>query len=238
MTTSQSDLPKLQDGTTARWIGFGQLRSPYLLNCVAQKSYNHPSDSAKQLGLCLGSVTEVNVVASYSDSQLPHLLTFNTQTTLWPNSKDALDLNVGFHSDTVDDISPVPATLKTRPTKVFRPRSLEALHRARLRSLHEQQSEEVEWDELTVDGPDVENIHTLGQLARMSGNAYALPGQKNWYDIDRAWNISFPFGWEDADDGFRGHVFFSSDNSTLVLAIKGTTLNGPTSKKDKFNDNL
>ena len=30
----------------------------------------------------------------------------------------------------------------------------------------------------------------------------------------------------------------SSDNSTIVLAIKGTTLYGPTSKKDKFNDNL
>jgi lipase ATG15 len=49
---------------------------------------------------------------------------------------------------------------------------------------------------------------------------------------------SFPFGWEDAADGFRGHVFRSSDNGTVILSIKGTTLNGPTSKKDKFNDNL
>ena len=39
-------------------------------------------------------------------------------------------------------------------------------------------------------------------------------------------------------DGFRGHVFLSPDNGTVVLAIKGTTLQGPTSKKDKFNDNL
>jgi len=30
----------------------------------------------------------------------------------------------------------------------------------------------------------------------------------------------------------------SSDNSTVVLSIKGTTLQGPTSKLDKFNDNL
>lgn len=30
----------------------------------------------------------------------------------------------------------------------------------------------------------------------------------------------------------------SEENSTVVLSIKGTTLNGPTSKKDKFNDNL
>lgn len=49
---------------------------------------------------------------------------------------------------------------------------------------------------------------------------------------------SFPYGWEDPADGFRGHVFRSSDNSTVVLSIKGTTLNGPTSRKDKFNDNL
>jgi lipase ATG15 len=49
---------------------------------------------------------------------------------------------------------------------------------------------------------------------------------------------SFPFGWEDPKDGFRGHVFVSSDNSTVILAIKGTILRGPTSKKDKFNDNL
>lgn len=49
---------------------------------------------------------------------------------------------------------------------------------------------------------------------------------------------SFPFGWEDKADGFRGHVFASPDNSTVVLSIKGTTLQGPTSKKDKFNDNL
>jgi putative lipase involved disintegration of autophagic bodies len=48
---------------------------------------------------------------------------------------------------------------------------------------------------------------------------------------------SFPFGWEEAD-GFRGHVFLSSDNSTVVLSIKGTTLQGSTSKLDKYNDNL
>lgn len=49
---------------------------------------------------------------------------------------------------------------------------------------------------------------------------------------------SFPFGWDNDEDGFRGHVFASRDNSTVVLSIKGTTLQGPTSKKDKLNDNL
>ena len=54
---------------------------------------------------------------------------------------------------------------------------------------------------------------------------------------------SYPFGWEPDQDGFRGHVFATPDNSTVVLSIKGTSAGfigggGPTSKKDKFNDNL
>lgn len=129
-------------------------------------------------------------------------------------------------------------TLKARPTTVLRPRSQTAFQDARLRGLRGGTSEEVEWDEIEVMGPYVEDLHTLDQLARMTGNAYALPGQKNWYDIDPIWNESFPFGWEDAADGFRGHVFLAQHNSTVILAIKGTTLQGPTSKKDKFNDNL
>jgi lipase ATG15 len=146
-------------------------------------------------------------------------------------------------------------SVRTRATTVYRPRSLEALHHARHRSMNYAESEKVEWVENVVDGPDVEDRHTLAQLARMSGNAYALPGQGNWYEVDPAWSIvrvacvlwdfslisfvqSFPVGWDREDDGFRGHVFLSSDNSTIVLSIKGTTLQGPTSKKDKFNDNL
>ncbi|OSD08584.1 alpha/beta-hydrolase [Trametes coccinea BRFM310] len=142
----------------------------------------------------------------------------------------------------ISDVEHAPsrtlATLQARPTTVYRPRSATSFQHARLRSLHSQESEPIEWDEVQVLGPDVEDKHTLSQLARMTGNAYALPGRKNWYDMDRNWNNSFPFGWEDTADGFRGHVFLSPDNSTAILSIKGTTLQGPTSKKDKFNDNL
>ncbi|PFH51743.1 hypothetical protein AMATHDRAFT_142006 [Amanita thiersii Skay4041] len=132
-----------------------------------------------------------------------------------------------------------PITIKATPTTVYRPRSLDALHNARMLSLRHAQSEPVEWEQIQVFGPDVQDKHTLIQLARMAGNAYALPGHTNWYDLDPAWNAvsSFPFGW-DGPDGFRGHVFLSSDNSTVILSIKGTTLQGPTSRKDKFNDNL
>jgi len=51
----------------------------------------------------------------------------------------------------------------------------------------------------------------------------------------------YPFGWD--DDGFRGHVFATPDNSTIIVSIKGTSAGwvgggGPTSKKDKMNDNI
>jgi lipase ATG15 len=53
---------------------------------------------------------------------------------------------------------------------------------------------------------------------------------------------SFPIGWEPDDDGFRGYVFASPDNTTVVLSIKGTSIpfvgGGPTTRKDKLNDNL
>jgi lipase ATG15 len=87
-------------------------------------------------------------------------------------------------------LSAFPSKVKTRPVTVYRPRSLDVLHNARLRSLQRQESavEQPIWDPVEVEGPDVEDLHTLAQLARMSGNAYALPGQHNWYDVDQAWN--------------------------------------------------
>src|ERR1700722_16590218 len=53
----------------------------------------------------------------------------------------------------------------------------------------------------------------------------------------------YMFGWEPDEDGFRGHVFATQDNSTVVLSIKGTSAGlfgggGPTAAKDKLNDNL
>lgn len=135
---------------------------------------------------------------------------------------------------------PLTISLKTRPITVYRPKSLDAHEHARLRSLHHAETEPIEWEKAVVSGPDIEDRHTLSQLARMTANAYQLPGHKNWYDLDLSWNVnaSFPFGWDTEEDGFRGHVFASRDNSTIVLSIKGTTVQGPTSKKDKLNDNL
>lgn len=74
---------------------------------------------------------------------------------------------------------PVPSwTLKAVPTTIYRPRYPQDFDHS-----------PSPWDPTEVLGPDIEDRHTLSQLARMSGNAYALPGQKNWYEIDSAWNI-------------------------------------------------
>jgi putative lipase involved disintegration of autophagic bodies len=48
---------------------------------------------------------------------------------------------------------------------------------------------------------------------------------------------NYPFDWEPDADGFRGHLFVASDNSTVVISIKGTSLaggGGPTVIKDKI----
>jgi hypothetical protein len=79
-------------------------------------------------------------------------------------------------------------TLRARPTTVYRPRSQADLQQARVRSLHNGESQKVEWETVEILGPDIEDRQTLIQLARMTGNAYALPGKKNWYDIDPKWN--------------------------------------------------
>ncbi|TDL18888.1 alpha/beta-hydrolase [Rickenella mellea] len=114
----------------------------------------------------------------------------------------------------------------------------------RLRYMANMQSEAYTWEEVEVPAPNVESRETLLHLAKMTSNSYFSPGDKGWYDLGDNWNTSFPFGWEPDDDGFRGHVFVSDDNSTVVLSIKGTSPGwlagdgGPTVKKDKLNDNL
>jgi len=85
----------------------------------------------------------------------------------------------------------------------------------------------------------------LLMLAEMTYNAYVEPADPDWYDLEDKWPTHTPFGWEPDADGFRGYVFATPDNSTVILSIKGTTASypgwgsgGPTAKKDKFNDNL
>lgn len=123
-----------------------------------------------------------------------------TEISFTPQGEYTLTHNVDFTGSSQQALFDVSSlrdgpsfSLKTRPMTVYRPRSPEALQRIRARTMRGEPSDgEVEWEEVRVAGPYIEDKHTLSQLARMTGNAYALPGQKNWYDIDVTWNTVRP----------------------------------------------
>ncbi|KAF9348451.1 putative lipase atg15 [Mortierella sp. AD094] len=97
------------------------------------------------------------------------------------------------------------------------------------------------WTREEVDAPDVTDKETIVQLSKMNYNSYTEVASPGWYDLEGNWGVNSTFGWE--EDGVRGHVFASKDNSTLIVAIKGTTAaflggGGSTAGRDKTNDNL
>ncbi|KAF9410116.1 putative lipase atg15 [Podila epigama] len=97
------------------------------------------------------------------------------------------------------------------------------------------------WTKETVAAPDVTDRETILQLAKMNYNSYTEVDSPGWYDLEGRWTVNSTFGWE--EDGVRGHVFLSQDNSTLIIAIKGTSAailggGGGTATRDKINDNL
>jgi len=132
----------------------------------------------------------------------------------------------------------------TRLVTSHRPSSFSALSNARLRSMRHAQNDASIWQQSDILGPNVRDRETLLTLAKMTNNAYNEPADKEWYDLGSSWNSSYPFGWEPDADGFRGHIFVSEDNSTVVISVKGTSAGwlagggGPTVKKDQLNDNL
>ncbi|KAG2145370.1 alpha/beta-hydrolase [Suillus bovinus] len=134
-------------------------------------------------------------------------------------------------------------SIDTRYMTSYRPSSFSAYNDARIRSMRQAQSAILPWYETEILGPNVEKRKTLLELAKMTNNAYVTPDDIQWYELDKNWTTPYPFGWEPDADGFRGYVFATPDNSTIILSIKGTSAAvwggaGPTAKKDKLNDNL
>lgn len=115
---------------------------------------------------------------------------FTFQSDLRLEEVDNNDVGFTFVPSEVAPLQATSVALRTMPTTVYKPRSLDALHTARLQSLQHKESlvETVLWDPVQVQAPDVGDLHTLAQLARMAGNAYRLPGRNNWYEVDQAWN--------------------------------------------------
>ena len=72
-----------------------------------------------------------------------------------------------------------------------------------------------------IAGPNVSDKETILNLATMASDAY-LPdtADPTWLNLTGGYNQSQSFGWQTS--GIRGHVFADRDNSTIVIAIKGT----------------
>ena len=98
-----------------------------------------------------------------------------------------------------------------------------------------------EWVMNEVPGPDTTDKETVLSLARMSWDAYTQePGTGEWQDETGKFNETQGFGWK--SDSLRGHIFGDKDNSTIVIALKGTSPaifdGAETTTNDKVNDNL
>ncbi|KAJ4477345.1 alpha/beta-hydrolase [Lentinula aciculospora] len=134
-------------------------------------------------------------------------------------------------------------TVGSRPVSSYRGPGYDTQWIARVQSMKSGQRQSLNWAQEIVLGPDVESRESLLQLAKMSNNAYVEVGDPAWYELGEEWNTTYPFGWEPDADGFRGQVFATPDNATVIVSIKGTSAGvlgggGPTVKKDKLNDNL
>ncbi|KAL9117671.1 MAG: hypothetical protein Q9187_005790 [Circinaria calcarea] len=79
------------------------------------------------------------------------------------------------------------------------------------------------WTTEEVSSPNVTDRETIISLALMSANAYEpVAGEGEWEDVKHGFNYSDSFGW--AENGLRGHIFADENNSTIVIAIKGTSV--------------
>ena len=97
------------------------------------------------------------------------------------------------------------------------------------------------WTIDEVSGPNTTDKQTVVNLAKMSWNAYNMePKTGEWQDETGRFNHTKGFGWE--GDSLRGHIFANQDNSTIIIALKGTSPavfdGAETTTNDKVNDNL
>lgn len=86
--------------------------------------------------------------------------------------------------------------------------------------------------------PNTSDKETIVNLAKMTSDAYIFnPWGPDWLNTSLGFNFTRRFGWK--DDGLRGHVFTTEDNSTVIVAYKGTSIDprDKLSGRDRLNDN-
>lgn len=85
--------------------------------------------------------------------------------------------------------------------------------------------------------PNTTDKQTVVNLAKMTSDAYIYdPGAPDWLNTTLGFNFTCRFGWK--EDGLRGHIFSTEDNSIVIVAFKGTTVDPsePTLGRDRFNN--
>ena len=97
------------------------------------------------------------------------------------------------------------------------------------------------WTLDNVPAPNATDRTTVLNFALMAANAYnEQKSDSEWENARPPFNHSSRFGWR--RDTLRGHVFANKNNSTIIVAIKGTSAavfdGAETTTNDKINDNL
>jgi lipase ATG15 len=83
-----------------------------------------------------------------------------------------------------------------------------------------------DWRLDPVSAPDVSDKETVLGLAKMSSDAYLFDeSAPDWFNSSAGFNLSSNFGWQ--GNMLRGHVFANENNSTVIIAIKGTSTGQP-----------
>jgi hypothetical protein len=80
-----------------------------------------------------------------------------------------------------------PYSVKTREITSYKPSYFVPYSRRPSRPLKLDQSENGDWDEVEILGPDVESREVLLELAKMTHNAYLEVDDSQWYDLGGNW---------------------------------------------------
>ncbi|KDN45252.1 alpha/beta-hydrolase [Tilletiaria anomala UBC 951] len=170
------------------------------------------------------------------------MLSFRLAQSVHKGVYDYPELIAWTHHSRAAGASEPEHNIHTVKQAVTRARDVRAYLAARGQSLEQAQCatrEMLDWEDVEVDAPDVSHRPTLLALATMASQAYE--NRTDTWQGYGGFNLSESFGW--VEDGIRGHLFTTEDNSTVVVAIKGTSAQflpggGDTAKRDKANDNL
>lgn len=228
------------------WPSAGRTIPKLILTCLAASSI-FPTLSASRFEDWLGRANQIPFISLPSsvnhdaprpskspgrehEFQLQHI--FHHGTYRHPNLHVRMDVKPGVTLRALDENGQeqsLPSVFRARSQETMIERlsdrsvpTMQSLyHNVRLSGLAATLDDSA-WSLDEVTGPNTTDKETVVNLAKMSWCAYVKePGTGDWQDIGGGFNESQGLGWE--GDSLRGHIFADKDNSTIVLALKGTS---------------